>query len=167
MIKLVRLASILLLLTFANFTFVQSQSPIDLNGKTLEFTSNTGPLAREAKQAKLREFIWQSWTNKRKAVVSTSHFGIDGFPKVTEIRVKKDHKGKWYVEVATSVRYGFLGLRKAVIESVKSYSVDRVATITYEGSVEIPSKIKPGENPDPKLYCVRLRINDGSGDFIF
>jgi len=166
-------SSILILLPLLqSIPKAQIASQIELNARDMTLYKKLGPfvitpLTRgnnsvEAAEAKVRQFVWNQWRERRRAYASLTIINIEGEPNTASFFVEPDAKGRWLMfmmQERYEVGRGGFAYSHYEVFRYFAYQVERIVPPMGENDrVEIKNQEK---EPDPSAYRLRLKDKEG------
>jgi hypothetical protein len=139
------------------------------DGGNFDFNWAAGPEAHERMRPKLRQFLWEHWSQKRLGHVVAAFYSIEGDPIRHTFYIEPDGNGRWHVvseyERECCWSYALLKKkRKRKLEKGK-WSFDTVERVEQTEKGKGAWKVIPeGENREPGTYWLRLRNGNDSAD---
>jgi hypothetical protein len=93
--------ALLLFLCGGHTALAQTVQKRDLSryddGGTFDFNWGVGPQAHERMRPKLREFLWEHWSQKRLGRVVATFYSIEGDPATYHLYIEPGEDGRWHV----------------------------------------------------------------------
>ena len=162
------IAAVLLLLTmpFGQAALAQNVQRRDLaryaNGGTFDFSWGLGPKALAEMKPKLREFLWEHWSQKRLGRVVATFYTIEGDPTTHHLYIEPDENGRWrVVSEYESECCWFYAVEKKKRKRERRRGVDVYDIVERVEEVrngKVTWKvISQGERPEPSKFRLRLR----------
>ena len=126
--------SLLLSLFVSHTVFAQTAQRRDLSryddGGTFDFNWGAGPQAHERMRAKLREFLWEHWSQKKPGRVVVAFYSLEGDPTTHNLYVEPGKGGRWrVVSEYENVCCWFYSLEKPKRKRERRKSVDIYNTV--------------------------------------
>jgi len=138
------------------------------NGGTFDFNWDVAPKHEEMRR-KLREFVWERWSQKRQAFVVATFYSYHGDYTKHRLFVEPDREGRWSVVSEYETECCVL---KRKIERRKGKEIYHVVERLEEmGNGMASTQVIPDrENREGNMYRLRLRRspteNSGKDPFL-
>jgi hypothetical protein len=130
------------------------------NGGAFDFAWDIAP-QHDQMRAKLREFVWQHWREKRMGRVVATFYSIEGDPTTYTFYVKSDIDGRWRVvaEYETECCWFYAMDKKKrkrkIKRGVEIYDVV-VRLANGNSRADVTKEISEFESREPSGYRLRL-----------
>lgn len=159
-----------ILLAFSCLTSL-AQTPRDMarydDGGAFDFSWGVGRKAHDQMKPKLRDFLWEHWTQKRLAHVVVTLYTIEGDPTTYNLFVEPDGNQRWRVVAEyESECCWFYAMEKPRRKRKRKKGValyDVVERVQISGNDRGTLPIIPGgDRRESNSYVLHLRRTDGN-----
>jgi hypothetical protein len=160
----------LILLAFSGQTGL-AQAPRDMarydDGGAFDFRWDAGLKAHALMNGKLRDFLWEHWTQKRLAHVVVTLYTIEGDPTTYNLFIEPDGSQRWRVvaEYESECCWSY-ALEKPRRKRTRKKGValyDVVERVQISGNDQGTLPVIPGgDRRESNSYVLQLRRTDGN-----
>jgi hypothetical protein len=131
-------------------------------GGTFDFNWGIGPKAHERMRPKLREFLWEHWSQKRLGHVVAIFYTIEGDPTTHNLYIEPDESGRWrVVSEHESECCWFYALEKKKRKRERRKGTEIYDTVErieeMKNGTGTWNVISDGYRRAPHIYRIRLR----------